>query len=324
MPYHPLGMIRTLFVLVLAVAGFGAAAPAAGVSFPIIADDVRVGGIDVGGLIGPHAEARIERQVARPIRLFQGDETWSVSPRRLGATASIDEAVRRSLDARPGANVALRVDVRKRAVLRYVASLDKRFARPATNSELVGLVNLRPSFTKAKPGRKVNHAAMVRLLTRAVRSTYRGGQIKLKMLPVAPEVTPEDYGAIVVIRRSSNRLHLYDGPGLVRTFEVATGEKKYPTPLGSFEIIVKERDPTWNPPDSDWAKDAEPIPPGPGNPLGTRWMGISSPAVGIHGTPDAASLGYSVSHGCIRMAIPEAEWLFERVSVGTPVYIVPA
>ena len=63
-------------------------------------------------------------------------------------------------------------------------------------------------------------------------------------------------------------------------------------------------------------------PPGPGNPLGTRWMGISSPGVGIHGTPDSASLGYSASHGCIRMAIPQAEWLFDHVAVGTPVYIV--
>ena len=51
-------------------------------------------------------------------------------------------------------------------------------------------------------------------------------------------------------------------------------------------------------------------------------MGISSPAVGIHGTPDPASIGYSVSHGCIRMLIPEVEWLFNQVDVGTPVYIV--
>jgi lipoprotein-anchoring transpeptidase ErfK/SrfK len=51
-------------------------------------------------------------------------------------------------------------------------------------------------------------------------------------------------------------------------------------------------------------------------------MGISSPSVGIHGTPDAASLGYSVSHGCIRLAIPDAEWVFERVKVGTTVFIV--
>ena len=64
--------------------------------------------------------------------------------------------------------------------------------------------------------------------------------------------------------------------------------------------------------------------PGPGNPLGTRWMGISAPNVGIHGTPDAASIGYSASHGCIRMRIPEAEWLFDHVEVGTQVFIVAA
>jgi lipoprotein-anchoring transpeptidase ErfK/SrfK len=51
-------------------------------------------------------------------------------------------------------------------------------------------------------------------------------------------------------------------------------------------------------------------------------MGISAPAVGIHGTPDPASIGYSVSHGCIRMLIPEVEWLFNQVDIGTPVYIV--
>ena len=72
----------------------------------------------------------------------------------------------------------------------------------------------------------------------------------------------------------------------------------------------------------DWAADSDPVPPGPGNPLGTRWMGISAPYVGIHGTPDAASIGYSASHGCIRMRIPEAEWLFQHVDVGTPVFIV--
>jgi len=52
-------------------------------------------------------------------------------------------------------------------------------------------------------------------------------------------------------------------------------------------------------------------------------MGLSVPGVGIHGTPDAASIGYSASHGCIRMRILDAEWLFEHVSEGTPVFIVP-
>ena len=51
-------------------------------------------------------------------------------------------------------------------------------------------------------------------------------------------------------------------------------------------------------------------------------MGISAPYVGIHGTPDASSIGYSASHGCVRMRIADAEWLFRRVEVGTPVFIV--
>ena len=68
-------------------------------------------------------------------------------------------------------------------------------------------------------------------------------------------------------------------------------------------------------------KGEKPVPPGPGNPLGTRWMGLDAAGVGLHGTPDAASIGYSASHGCIRMRIPDAEWLFTQVSVGTPVYI---
>ena len=53
-------------------------------------------------------------------------------------------------------------------------------------------------------------------------------------------------------------------------------------------------------------------------------MGLSAALVGIHGTPDASSIGYSASHGCIRMLIPQVEWLFEHVEVGTPVFIVPA
>jgi lipoprotein-anchoring transpeptidase ErfK/SrfK len=51
-------------------------------------------------------------------------------------------------------------------------------------------------------------------------------------------------------------------------------------------------------------------------------MGISAPGVGLHGTPDAASVGYSASHGCIRMRIPDAEWLFVHVRVGSPVWII--
>ena len=82
--------------------------------------------------------------------------------------------------------------------------------------------------------------------------------------------------------------------------------------------------PWWYPPPSPWAKGLKPVPPGPGNPLGTRWMGLDAPGVGIHGTPDDASIGYSASHGCVRMHIPDAEWLFHHVKLGTPVVITDA
>ena len=128
---------------------------------------------------------------------------------------------------------------------------------------------------------------------------------------------------MIVITRASNTLRLYDGPALVRTFRVATGQAIYPTPAGLWHIVDKQRDPWWYPPTSSaWAKGLKPVPPGPSNPLGTRWMGLDAAGVGIHGTDAPASIGYSASHGCIRMQVPEAEWLFQRVQVGTPVVIL--
>jgi L,D-transpeptidase ErfK/SrfK len=155
------------------------------------------------------------------------------------------------------------------------------------------------------------------------------GPVLLDVKVKRPRVTRDEVGTAIVIRRASNRLFFYRGAGrkgmkVARKFRVATGTAVYPTPLGSFEIVDLQRDPWWYPPDSDWAAGAQPVPPGPGNPLGTRWMGLSEPLIGIHGTPDAASIGYSASHGCIRMLVEEAEWLFERVPEGTPVFILDA
>ncbi|MDQ3778183.1 MAG: L,D-transpeptidase, partial [Actinomycetota bacterium] len=179
-------------------------------------------------------------------------------------------------------------------------------------------------FTEPEDGLAVERGAMARALTRALR-TNRRARINLPTRPVPAEVTPANFGPVVIVFRESKKLALFDGPTPVRTFGIATGSAQYPTPLGTYSIATKQMNPWWiPPPDSDWAKDAEPVPPGPGNPLGTRWMGLTAPLVGIHGTPDAASIGYSASHGCIRMRVPEAEWLFERVNIGTPVLIVAA
>ena len=155
-------------------------------------------------------------------------------------------------------------------------------------------------------------------------ATNSRAAVRLRFRELKPRVTRRSIGPVIVIHRGSNRLYLYNGTRPWRVFGVATGQSSYPTPLGRWSIVVKWRNPWWYPPNSAWAKGAKPIPPGPGNPLGTRWMGLSASGVGIHGTPDDTSIGYSASHGCIRMHIPDAEWLFVRVRIGTPVYIVAA
>jgi lipoprotein-anchoring transpeptidase ErfK/SrfK len=84
----------------------------------------------------------------------------------------------------------------------------------------------------------------------------------------------------------------------------------------------KAVNPSWFVPNKPWAGSlaGKVIPPGPENPIKSRWMGIYDGA-GIHGTSDTASIGTPASHGCIRMLIPEVEELYDQVPVRTPIYI---
>lgn len=113
-----------------------------------------------------------------------------------------------------------------------------------------------------------------------------------------------------------------DRPGQpARRWAVASGTAEHPTPTGRFVVHEKVVDPTWLPPDSEWAKDAKPIEPGPDNPLGTRWIGFDWGGVGIHGTNAPWTVGSAASHGCLRMETGQVEELFELVEVGTPVIV---
>ncbi len=294
-----------------------------------IASRVTISGIHVSGLAYGPAYSAVSVEFRAPLELQLGDRTLTVSPWKLGAKPFIAAAVSRALHARPGGAVNLVVDVKRAAVEAYVDSLAKRYDRKVSDAHVV-LRALRPVVVPEVQGSTIRRSASVTAIVLALQRTQRG-PLELPARVVEPKVTAAGFGPIIVIRRDSKWLYLYRqvlparGITFVRRFEVATGQPIYPTPLGSFKIIVMERNPWWYPPpDAPWAKGAKPIPPGPGNPLGTRWMGLSAPGVGIHGTPDPASLGYSASHGCIRMFIPSAEWLFNHVSVGTPVIIVSA
>jgi len=124
----------------------------------------------------------------------------------------------------------------------------------------------------------------------------------------------------VTIDRSARTLTFLRGDHRVRRFPVAVGMSEYPTPLGSRRVVDKQVDPVWTPPDSPWAAELDTISAGPGNPLGTRWIGLGG-AIGVHGTYATGSIGTAASHGCIRMTIDDVEWLYEQLPMGSRVRI---
>jgi hypothetical protein len=294
---------------------------------PVIANGVTVAGLAVGGMTGEQAVAAVQRFFDRPLVFRVGRMTRAVSPRALSSRALVGRAVGKALAAPAGSAVPLDVVVNQWRLKRWVAALGRRFHRPARNSAVV-LRRLRPRITRSKRGRELKTYWARAKLTIALKRHARG-PVSLPARTLRATRTRRNFGPVIVIRRDSKHLILYrgmtaSGMRAIGRFGVATGMAAYPTPLGRFTIVTKQRNPWWYPPQAGWAAGASPIPPGPGNPLGTRWMGLSIGGVGIHGTPDASSIGYSASHGCIRMRIPAAEWLFERVRVGTTVFIVGA
>lgn len=289
----------------------------------LIPDGVTIGSSSVGGLSVDQARVVVETAFAQPVEIVHKRLRWLVAPTRLGARPRVEAAIAQALVAPPGSQVPLVVTVQGQAVHEYVSKVGQRVNRQPKDSRL-RLVKLRPRISEARPGLRVDRYPTVAAIVQALRANERG-PVEIETDPIRPEVTRANFGPVVVIRRESKRLFLYRGEKHWRTFGVATGQAAYPTPIGRFSIVTMQRNPWWYPPQtSDWAEGLEPVPPGPGNPLGTRWMGLSAPLVGIHGTPDSASIGYSASHGCIRMLVWEAEWLFERVRVGTTVFIVGA
>jgi lipoprotein-anchoring transpeptidase ErfK/SrfK len=256
-----------------------------------------------------------------PVQLTVARTRVLVTPDLLGATANVDKAIARAATAAPDALIPLGIATDGPTLTAFVAGLAKRYDREPIDAKLF-LRRGRPWLSKERAGLRLNRRRGVRDII-AVLSPANRVSVRLVQLKLKPRVTARTFGSVIVIHRGLNQLFLYRGTRFVRMFGVATGQSAYPTPLGRYTIAVKWRNPWWYPPNSAWAKGAKPIPPGPGNPLGTRWMGLSAPGVGIHGTPDSASIGYSLSHGCIRMRISEAEWLFNHVDIGTTVFIVP-
>jgi lipoprotein-anchoring transpeptidase ErfK/SrfK len=125
----------------------------------------------------------------------------------------------------------------------------------------------------------------------------------------------------LIVRLKERRVELREGETVVATYPIAIGRRGWETPTGTFEIRNMVRNPIWQHP---W--NGSLIGPGAGNPLGDRWLGFwtdGNNVIGFHGTTNEELIGQAVSHGCIRMKNRDVRDLFDRVSVGTPVQVVP-
>lgn len=128
-------------------------------------------------------------------------------------------------------------------------------------------------------------------------------------------------GTHLVLSLSERRVYLYRDDRQIASYPVAIGKDGWETPTGTFKVIDKVRDPAWEHP---WT--GEIVPPGPENPLGTRWIGFWTDGtnyIGFHGTPNEELVGQAVSHGCVRMKNQDILSLFEQVHLGATVTVKP-
>lgn len=152
--------------------------------------------------------------------------------------------------------------------------------------------------------------------------------------PPTPDVAP---ARRIEINLPTTTLFLYEGDRLLRVYRVAVGRpevrigdavRKTETPSGDFVVTAMVREPAWYPPrwlkkEKGWPNDYI-VPPGPENPLGSRWLSLSRPGFvgyGIHGTAEPDTIGTAASLGCVRMLNHDVEDLFDLVAEGTPVRI---
>jgi len=113
----------------------------------------------------------------------------------------------------------------------------------------------------------------------------------------------------VIVSIPDRKLVLVENDEVVRVFSVAVGAPDSPSPVGTFSIVNRVSNPTYYKPGTVMS-------PGPTNPVGTRWIGLSVKGYGIHGTDRPGSIGFAKSHGCIRLRNADVERLFELVRPG--------
>ena len=134
-------------------------------------------------------------------------------------------------------------------------------------------------------------------------------------------IVPKQLEDGILINLPQRMLFLLQGGSPIVYYPVGLGRPDWPTPAGEFTILVKEENPVWDVPISiqeEMRREGKvvktKVPPGPENPLGRYWLGLSIPGIGIHGTIAPTSVYQFRSHGCIRLHPDDIAALFPLIS----------
>ena len=308
-----------------------------------IADNVRIGALDAGGMSRDEARALVRRKLApvvgeRVVATY-GDRRFvlrpAVSHARLDVDATVDAALRlsrrgnpfgRVLAGRHGeGTVAPRIAYSRAGVAAFAGRVAKRVDRSARDAD-IDWHDGKLQRTHAASGVRVRRPQLIAALAARLGATERAVKVPVDVIE-RPDRTLTDlaarYPTVIAVDRDSKVLRLYKNLRLDHRYKIAVGRAGLETAAGRYKIREKIVDPPWHVPNSSWAGSlaGRTIPPNdPQNPLEARWMGFFN-GQGIHGTDDLASLGTAASHGCIRMAIPDVEQLYREVKLGTPLFL---
>jgi lipoprotein-anchoring transpeptidase ErfK/SrfK len=311
-----------------------------------IAEGITAAGIDVGGMTEGEAREKLRSELAysleRPVKVKYKGRRFTLKPEEAKIRTNVDEMVDRAVERSREGNVVSRslravtggeihedipveVSYDKAAVAALVKRVKRKIDQPARNAS-VDFNGASIAPVAGRNGKELDAGRLKSQVEAALVEPTSERVVRARVTTVKPKVTTADladeYPKILVVNKASTSVTLYERLKPVKTYQVAVGSPGYPTPSGRFAIQNKQVDPVWNVPNSEWAGDlaGRSIPPGPQNPLKARWMGIYGGA-GFHGTSDVGSIGSAASHGCVRMQVPDIIDLYERVDVGTPVFV---
>ena len=339
--------ILIVAVVVFLIGGAVAAYAYDGSTKDQLAEGVTVNGVDVSAMSRDQATEAVTNRVLapqrKPVEVTFNKQVYRLPVKELKIRADIESSMDQAFEESRNGSLPTRVlrEVTGASVDANIP-VDVTYSRPAVNRfvrEVAEGVNMDPvdasvsagpdslSVVKASNGHKVRDNLLTDQLTSLLDSGRGNRDLVAKVNVTKPIVTTKEvagqYPTYLTLNRSTFQLKLWRNLELEKSYTVAVGKVGLDTPAGSYSIQDKQVDPAWHVPMSDWAGDmAGQVVPGgiPENPLKARWMGIFNGA-GIHGTDDVGSLGSAASHGCVRMAVPDVIDLYDRVDVGTPIYI---